>query len=159
MAKETDEIAKLKDEKEDLAREVIEQKLKGINGQLQAMGDTIHQRITDVEEKSSMEFTHLRDGINQVLTITQETFKQAKETNGRVTEIEIQRMLELDRKKIEDEEHADVKKHTRVVRFMHKYPLVTTGFVLVGYLFSISEIRSFTIDGIGKFFAFFGKIF
>lgn len=159
MPSDKDKIAELKDKTDNLERAIIETKLKGLKGQLVSMSDTLHQRITDSEEKRDMEFVHIKEGIDQVLVITQETFKQAKETNGRVTELEKQKLLKEKENELLTKKLDDTVKHTRVVRFLHKYPIITTLLVLGAYLFALPEVREHTVNGITKFFSLFGKIF
>ena len=159
MADDKDIIAKLEEENEMLANEVIETKLQGLKGQLVSLGDTVHQRMNDTDKKNDIEFAHIKEGIDQVLVVAKETFTQAKETNGRVTELEKKRILEQKEKEIQEEKLQEVSKNTRVVRFLHKYPLVSSGFLLVGYLFTLQEIRQFTFDSVSKFFGLFSKIF
>ena len=159
MPDDKDKIAKLEEENAELEHEIIEQKLQGLKGQLLALGDTLHQRIDDTDTQNEKEFSHIKEGIDQVLVVVRDTYIQTKRTSGRVSTIESDRKVEALQKQIADKEHAEVKKDTRVVRFLHRYPIVTTGFLLVGFLFSLPEIREFTFSGITRFFMLFSKIF
>ena len=60
---------------------------------------------------------------------------QAKQTNGRVNEIENKNLPE--KVKI-------IEKDTRVVRFIHRYPKSSIIILLVLYFFTIKEIRDAT---------------
>jgi Ni,Fe-hydrogenase I large subunit len=150
------EIDKLKEEKEELEHEVFEQKLKGVKGQLVAMGDMLHNRMDSIEEKNEIQFGHITDrfdnqqeALKKIMSIGEKTFSQTKQTNGRVTELEKDK-IEADLKAEQLEKEVEkISKNTRMVRFMHKYPKVTVIGLIVAYLFTIREIRDVVFGNFG----------
>ena len=159
MASNETEVEKLRREKEELADNLLEQKLKGINGRIMSIGDTLHQRITDSEAKSDLEFKYIKEGIEQVLKITTDTLEQTRKTNGRVTEVEKHNIVQdVSIDKLTETQKLTVK-NTRFVTFMHKYPKIT--FILLGtmYLFSIKEIRDHVFTAVENLAFVIGKTF
>jgi len=143
------ELDKLKEKNEGLEQQVFEQKIKGVKGQLVAMGDTLHQRMTDIEDKNEIEFKHIRGGLSEIKTLAQDTLGHARATNGRVTEIEKEKIKEDILNKLLEKKVDKISKGTRSVQFMHRYPVVTSVVLLVAYLFSIKEIRDVVFDNFG----------
>ena len=143
-----DKLDKLKEKKEELEHEVFEQKLKGVRGQIIAIGDTVHQRITDLEDRNEIEFSYIKKGIDEIKQTTKDTLATTKKTNGRVTELEKENIkLELRAGTVE-KDVDDIARNTRIIRFMHKYPKVTGMLVIIGYLFTIKEIRDLFFNSI-----------
>ena len=136
-----DELEKLKEKNEGLEQEVFEQKIKGVKGQLVAMGDTLHQRMNDIEEKNEIEFKHIKDGLLEIKGLASDTLGHAKATNGRVTDLEKKKIKEELLAELLEKKVDKLSKGTRAILFMHKYPVITTVVFIVAYLFSIKEIR------------------
>jgi predicted phage tail protein len=141
MPTNSEKLDKLKEEKEEIQHELFEQKLKGVKGQVMAIGDTLHQRMTDVESKNATEFKYLKEGIDDIKELAANTLKQATKTNGRVSELEKDKIRADFAAEQLSETVDDLKSNTKLVRFMHKYPKITIASLLVGYLFTIKEIR------------------
>ena len=134
-------------EMKELEHELFEGKLKGVKAQVMSLGDTLHGRIDSLKEDNM-----------EIKELVKETLAQTKQTNGRVTELEKEKikqdvLLEQNTKMVES-----VRKNTRVVQFMHKYPKITIFFVSIAYLFTIKEIRDGVIKYAEEFFEFVGKI-
>lgn len=131
MPNESREFKQTKREKE-LENQIFEQKIRGIKAQVVSLGDTLHQRITALESQNTIEFSYLKESLHAIKDITNRTLTQTTLTNSRVTKIE---------KLNSEEKFVDLYKNTRIIRFMHKYPKITLIFIIVGYLFTIKEIR------------------
>jgi len=132
------ELDKLKEKNEELEQEVFEEKIKGVQGQIVAM-----------EEKHKIEFKYIRDDLSDIKTLATDTFKHVKATNGRVTTLEKKKIKEELLAELLEKKVDKISKGTRTVQFMHKYPIVTTIVLLVGYLFTIQEIRDVVFDNFG----------
>lgn len=138
-----------KDKIDDLEHEILEQKLKGVRGQLMSLGDTLHQRMDSIDKQNRTEFDYIRESLKEIGDTGKQTLKQATTTNSRVTKLEVN--VENIGSKVDDDipkEIETLKKHTRVVRFMHRYPVVTTLLVTSLYLFSIDEVRKPVLSAI-----------
>lgn len=159
MGEQEDEVTRLREEKDGLEHEIFKERISGIHGEVISMSDTLHQRITDVEKRNDIEFNHIKEGIDQVLQVANDTLKQTKSTNGRVTELEKKEIANKILREASEKKLDDTVKHTKVVRFMHKYPVVTTIIFLIAYLFSMPGVREYTWKGIQDFFSLFGKLF
>lgn len=139
----TEDINKLKEDKEQLEQELFNQKLKGVNGQLVALGDTLHGRINDLEKKNDIQFKHVKEALDVIKDTGDKTLDQARRTNGRVTILESEKL---------PEKVVTIEKDTRVVRFMHKYPKISVGLGVILYLITIKEIRDTVSNAIGNVF-------
>jgi len=108
----------------------------------------VHQRITDLEDRNEIEFSYIKKGIDEIKQTTKDTLATTKKTNGRVTELEKENIkLELRAGTVE-KDVDDIARNTRIIRFMHKYPKVTGMLVIIGYLFTIKEIRDLFFNSI-----------
>lgn len=148
-----------KEKIDELENEVWEQKLKGVRGQVMALGDTLHQRMDNHEEKNTTEFNHIKEALEDIKETGKETLAQARQTNGRVTIVEAKvERIEEDVEETIPEKINKLEKDTRIVRFMHKYPKVTVILIVVLYLFSIQEIREVVVNTVSNFFSVIGKL-
>ena len=153
-------MADEKDKVDDLEHEILEQKLKGVRGQLMSLGDTLHERMNSMQTKHDTEFNYIKETLEDIKTTSKETLDHAKRTNGRVTSLE--GAMEKVEENVNEKLPEDIKvlqKHTKVVRFMHKYPTITTVLAIVGYLMTIPEIRTVVGTHLGDFFKWIGRIF
>jgi hypothetical protein len=133
------ELDKLKEKNEELEQEVFEEKIKGVKGQIVAM-----------EEKHEIEFKNIRGDLSDIKDLAISTLRHVKATNGRVGDLEKKKikddlLAELLEKKVDK-----ISRSTRAIQFMHRYPVVTTVVFLVGYLFTIQEIRDVVFDKFGN---------
>jgi hypothetical protein len=138
-----DTINKLKEENDNLEQELMNQKFKGLKGQLVALGDTLHGRINDLEKKNDIQFEHLKGTLETISNISNQTLDQARKTNGRVTHLEAEKL---------PEKIKAIEKDTRLVRFMHKYPRITVVMGVVLYLTTIKEVRDVVGRAVGTAF-------
>lgn len=132
MSKDNNDTKKISD----LEHEVLEGKISGTKAQIMALGDTLHNRINDLEKRSNIQFKNIADVLHEIKDTGKETLKQAKQTNGRVNQLESEKL---------PEKIKNLEKDTKVIRFMHKYPVITIIVALGMYLFTIEEFRDTTI--------------
>lgn len=134
-----DELEKLKEKNEELEQEVFEEKINGVKGQIVAM-----------EEKHELEFKNIRGDLSEIKTLAKDTYRHVKATNGRVSDLEKKKIKEDLLAELLEKKVDKISKGTRAIQFMHRYPVVTTVVFLVGYLFTIKEIRDVVFDNFGN---------
>lgn len=148
-----------KDKIDDLEHTILEQKLQGVRGQVIALGDTLHERMNSMQTNHETEFKYIKEALEDIKLTSKETLDQAKRTNGRVTSLEgTMEKVESDVNEKIPENIRTIEKHTKVIRFMHKYPVVTLILILSAYLSTIQEVREVVGKYVGELFHWIGKV-